>query len=107
MPRVHDHGWDFAKSFTEAWQDLLWCLWAHAHQPIAVFCVVYKDKDEAAIRWQTPPKLYSKTEVRILTIIQKAHSVIHNPKRELAYKVGYLEKALKSIEESITAVENY
>ena len=67
--------------------------------------MVYKDKDEAAVRWQTPPKLYSKTEAQILTIIQKAHSVIHNKDKELAYKVGYLEKALKSIEESIVYSE--
>jgi hypothetical protein len=67
--------------------------------------VVYKDKDEAAVRWQTPPKLYSKTEAQILTIIQKAHSVIHNKDKELAYKVGYLKKALKSIEESIVYSE--
>jgi hypothetical protein len=69
--------------------------------------MVYKDKNEAAIRWQTPPKFYSKTEVRILTIIQQAHCVINNKDRKLAYKVGYLEEALKSIEESITKVENY
>ena len=69
--------------------------------------MVYKDKDEAAVRWQTPPKFYSKTEARILTIIQQAYCVINNPEKKLAYKVGYLEECLKSIEESITQAENY
>ena len=74
--------------------------------PILIVPVmVYKDKNEAAIRWQTPPKLYSKTENRILTIIQQARCVINNPERKLAYKVGYLEEALKSIEESIVYSE--
>jgi hypothetical protein len=69
--------------------------------------MVYKDKNEAAIRWQTPPKFYSKTEVRILNIIQQAHCVINNKDRKLAYKVGYLEECLKSIEESITQTEDF
>ena len=79
----------------------------HAHNPIALSNVVYKDKNEAAIRWQTPPKFYSKTEVRILTIIQQAHCVINNKDRKLAYKVGYLEECLKSIEESIIYQETF
>ena len=29
--------------------------------------MVYKDKDEAAVRWQTPPKLYSKPTVSSTT----------------------------------------
>lgn len=69
--------------------------------------MVYKDKNEAAIRWELRPKFYSKTEDRILTIINQARCVINNPERKLAYKVGYLEETLKSIEESITKVENY
>jgi hypothetical protein len=67
--------------------------------------MVYKDKDEAAVCWQTPPKSYSKTETRILTLIQQAHYVINNKDRKLAYKVGYLEECLKSIEESIVYSE--
>ena len=63
--------------------------------------MVYKDKDEAAVRWELKPKFYSKTEDRILTIIQQARCVINNPERKLAYKVGYLEECLVSIEESI------
>ena len=63
--------------------------------------MVYKDKDEAAVRWELKPKFYSKTEDRILTIIQQVRSVINNPERKLAYKVWYLEECLKSIEESI------
>lgn len=63
--------------------------------------MVYKDKDEAAVRWELRPKFYSKTEDRILTIIKQARCVINNKDRKLAYKVGYLEEALKSIKESI------
>jgi Zn-finger domain-containing protein len=63
--------------------------------------MVYKDKDEAAVRWELKPRFYSKTEDRILTIIKQARCVINNPERKLAYKVGYLEESLKSIEESI------
>ena len=63
--------------------------------------MVYKDKDEAAVRWELKPRFYSKTESRILTIIQQARHVINNPERKLAYKVGYLEECLVSIEESI------
>ena len=63
--------------------------------------MVYKDKDEAAVRWELKPRFYSKTEARILTIIQQARNVINNPDRKLAYKVGYLEESLNSIEESI------
>jgi hypothetical protein len=69
--------------------------------------MVYKDKDEAAVRWQTPPRFYSKTEDRILTIIQQARCVINNPEKKLAYKVGYLEEILNSIEKSIIHEENY
>ena len=70
--------------------------------------MVYKDKDEAAVRWELKPRFYSKTEDRILTIIQQARCVINNPERKLAYKVGYLEECLKSIEESIKEeVETY
>ena len=69
--------------------------------------MVYKDKDEAAVRWELKPRFYSKTETRILTIIQQARHVINNPERKLAYKVGYLEETLKSIEESITESESF
>jgi hypothetical protein len=69
--------------------------------------MVYKDKDEAAVCWELRPKFYSKTEDRILTIIKQARCVINNPERKLAYKVGYLEECLKSIEESITYKEDF
>jgi hypothetical protein len=69
--------------------------------------VVYKDKDEAAVRWEPKPTFYSKSEDRILTIIHQARCVINNPERKLAYKVGYLEESLKSIEESITQKEDF
>ena len=69
--------------------------------------MVYKDKDEAAVRWEPKPKFYSKTEDRILTIINQARCVINNKDRKLAYKVGYLEECLKSIEESIIYQETF
>jgi hypothetical protein len=69
--------------------------------------MVYRDASEAAVRWETKPKFYSKTEDRILTIINQARSVINNKDRKLAYKVGYLEECLKSIEESITYQEDF
>ena len=77
-------------------------------QPLPITQVmVYKDKDEAAVRWELKPKFYSKTEDRILTIINQARCVINNPERKLAYKVGYLEESLKSIEESIIYQETF
>ena len=69
--------------------------------------MVYKDKDAAAVRWELKPRFYSKTEARILTIINQARCVINNKDRKLAYKVGYLEEALNSIEESIKEEEAY
>jgi hypothetical protein len=69
--------------------------------------VVFKDANEAAIRWEAQSKFYSKTENRILTIINQARCVINNPERKLAYKVGYLEECLKSIEESIIYQETF
>ena len=69
--------------------------------------MVYRDASEAAVRWELKPKFYSKSEDRILTIIQQARCVINNPERKLAYKVGYLEECLKSIEESITYEEDF
>ena len=69
--------------------------------------MVYRDANAAAVRWESKPKFYSKTEDRILTIINQARSVINNKDRKLAYKVGYLEECLKSIEESITYQEDF
>ena len=63
--------------------------------------MVFPDANAAAVRWELKPRFYSKTEARILTIINQARCVINNPERKLAYKVGYLEESLKSIEESI------
>ena len=63
--------------------------------------MVFKDANAAAVRWELKPRFYSKTEARILTIIQQARHVINNPERKLAYKVGYLEECLNSIEKSI------
>jgi Zn-finger domain-containing protein len=63
--------------------------------------MVFPDANAAAVRWELKPRFYSKTEDRILTIIKQARSVINNKDRKLAYKVGYLEESLNSIEESI------
>jgi Zn-finger domain-containing protein len=69
--------------------------------------MVYRDANAAAVRWELRPRFYSKTEARILTIIQQARCVINNPERKLAYKVGYLEECLNSIEESIKEEEAF
>jgi hypothetical protein len=69
--------------------------------------MVFPDANAAAVRWESKPRFYSKTEDRILTIINQARCVINNKDRKLAYKVGYLEEALKSIEESIIYQEDY
>jgi hypothetical protein len=69
--------------------------------------MVFPDANAAAVRWELKPKFYSKTEDRILTIINQARCVINNKDRKLAYKVGYLEECLKSIEESITQKEDF
>ena len=69
--------------------------------------MVFKDANEAAVRWEAKPRFYSKTEDRILTIINQARCVINNKDRKLAYKVGYLEECLKSIEESIIYQETF
>lgn len=63
--------------------------------------MVYRDANAAAVRWELKPRFYSKSETRILTIIQQARHVINNPEKKLAYKVGYLEECLVSIKESI------
>jgi Zn-finger domain-containing protein len=63
--------------------------------------MVFPDANAAAVRWELKPRFYSKSQDRILTIIKQARSVINNKDRKLAYKVGYLEECLKSIEESI------
>ena len=63
--------------------------------------MVFPDANAAAVRWELKPRFYSKTEDRILTIIKQARCVINNKDRKLAYKVGYLEECLNSIEESI------
>jgi Zn-finger domain-containing protein len=69
--------------------------------------MVFPDANAAAVRWELRPRFYSKTEDRILTIIKQARSVINNKDRKLAYKVGYLEECLNSIEESIKEEEAF
>ena len=69
--------------------------------------MVFKDADEAAIRWEVKPKFFTRTESRILTIIQQAHHVINAKEHSLSYKVGYLEGCLENIKHSIEFPECY
>jgi Zn-finger domain-containing protein len=69
--------------------------------------MVFKDADQAAVRWELKPKFFTRTEDRILTIIRQAHHVINNEERSLAYKVGYLEETLNSIKDSIEFQDSY
>jgi hypothetical protein len=69
--------------------------------------MVYKDAEEAAVRWELKPKFYSRTEDRILTIIQQAELYVTTKGHTLSNKVGYLEEAIKSIKHSIEFPESY
>lgn len=69
--------------------------------------MVFKDANEAAVRWEVKPKFFTRTETRVLTIIKQAHNVINNKEHSLAYKVGYLEETLNSIKHSIEFPECY
>lgn len=69
--------------------------------------MVFKDADEAAIRWEAKPKFFTRTESRILTIIKQANHVINAKEHSLSYKVGYLEGCLGSIQDAIEHPELY
>ena len=69
--------------------------------------MVFKDKDEAAIRWPIQPYYYSESEQRILTIIQQAQLYVSTKGHTLANKVGYLETALNSIQNAIELQRRY
>jgi len=69
--------------------------------PIALSNVVFKNKDEAAIRWNAEPYYYSESDKRILTIIHQAQLYVSTKGHSLANKVGYLEEALNSIENAV------
>ena len=69
--------------------------------------MVFRDADEAAVRWEVKPRFYTRTEDRILSIIKQAHHVTTAKEHSLSYKVGYLEGCLESIKHSIEFPECY
>jgi len=69
--------------------------------------MVFRDADEAAVRWEVKPRFYTRTEDRILSIIKQAHHVTTAKEHSLSYKVGYLEGCLESIKHSIENPELY
>jgi hypothetical protein len=69
--------------------------------------MVYKDKDEAAIRWPVQPYYYSESDKRILTIIHQAQLYVSTKGHSLANKVGYLEQTLNSIKDAVKLQRRY
>jgi hypothetical protein len=69
--------------------------------------MVFKDKDEAAVRWTAQPYYYSESDKRILTIIQQAKLYVTTKGHTLSNKVGYLEEALNSIENAVKLQRRY
>ena len=78
----------------------------HTHYP-GDPCMVFKDKDEAAVRWTAQPYYYSESDKRILTIIQQAQLYVTTKGHSLANKVGYLEECLNSIKDAIKLQRRY
>jgi hypothetical protein len=69
--------------------------------------MVFKDKDEAAIRWPVQPYYYSESDKRILTLIHQAQLYVSTKGHSLANKVGYLEECLNSIEDAVKLQGRY
>jgi hypothetical protein len=69
--------------------------------------MVFKDANEAAVRWTAQPYYYSESEKRILTIIQQAKLYVTTKGHTLSNKVGYLEEALNSIEHTVKLQGRY
>jgi hypothetical protein len=69
--------------------------------------VVYKNKDEAAVRWPAQPYYYSESDKRILTIIQQAQLYVNTTGHSNANKVGYLEECLNSIKDAVKLQRRY
>jgi hypothetical protein len=69
--------------------------------------VVFKDKDEAAIRWPVQPYYYSESDKRILTIIHQAKLYVTTKGHSNANKVGYLEECLNSIKDAVKLQRRY
>jgi hypothetical protein len=69
--------------------------------------MVFKDKDEAAVRWTAQPYYYSESDKRILTIIHQAQLYVSTKGHSLSNKVGYLEETLNSIKDAIKLQRRY
>jgi hypothetical protein len=69
--------------------------------------MVFKDANEAAVRWTAQPYYYSESEERILTIINQAQLYVSTKGHSLANKVGYLEECLNSIEDAVKLQGRY
>jgi hypothetical protein len=69
--------------------------------------VVYRDANEAAIRWTAQPYYYSESDKRILTIIHQAQLYVTTKGHSLASKVGYLEECLNSIKDAVKLQKRY
>jgi hypothetical protein len=69
--------------------------------------VVYRDANEAAIRWTAQPYYYSESDKRILTIIHQAQLYVTTKGHSLANKVGYLEECLNSIKDAVKLQRRY
>jgi hypothetical protein len=69
--------------------------------------VVFKDANEAAIRWTAQPYYYSESEKRILTIIKQAKLYVSTKGNTNANKLGYLAQALISIEDAVKLQRRY
>jgi hypothetical protein len=69
--------------------------------------MVYKDKDEAAVRWTAQPYYYSESDKRILTIIHQAQLYVSTKGHSLAHQVGYLEECLNIIKDAVKLQGRY
>ena len=69
--------------------------------------MVFKDANEAAVRWTAQPYYYSESEERILTIINQAQLYVSTKGHSLANKVGYLEECLNSIKDAVKLQGRY
>ena len=69
--------------------------------------MVFKDANEAAVRWTEQPYYYSESEKKILTIINQAQLYVSTKGHSLANKVGYLEECLNSIKDAVKLQRRY
>jgi len=69
--------------------------------------MVFKDANEAAIRWTAQPFYYSESDKRILTIINQAQLYVSTKGHSNANKVGYLEECLNSIKDAVKLQRRY